>query len=122
LRALLDAMNRRIRFLLHRDQTIGHAYFTSVRDFHSLKQVFLNQIIPLLQEYFYEDWHRVQLVLRDVGPNHQPSESQIIAHKTVNQTEVLGFEHDDYEDSVEYWVVDESELVPDAIRKIYETS
>jgi 5-methylcytosine-specific restriction protein B len=122
LRALLDAMNRRIRFLLHRDQTIGHAYFTSVRDFHSLKQVFLNQIIPLLQEYFYEDWHRIQLVLRDVGPNHQPSESQIIAHKTVNQTEVLGFEHDDYEDSVEYWVVDESELVPDAIRKIYETS
>ncbi|WP_347989937.1 AAA family ATPase [Methylomonas sp. AM2-LC] len=122
LRALLDTMNKRIRFLLHRDQTIGHAYFTSVRDFNTLKQVFLNQIIPLLQEYFYEDWHRIQLVLRDVGPNRSPVEPQIIGHKTVNDTDVLGFDHDDYEDSIEYWVVDEDELVPDAIRKIYELS
>lgn len=121
LRDLLSALNKRIRFLLHRDQTIGHAYFTTVRDFYSLKQVFLNQIIPLLQEYFYEDWHRIQLVFRDVGPNNEKIEPQIICHKKISKIEVLGFDHDDYDDSIEYWVVDEENLSPDAIRKIYES-
>lgn len=121
LRALLSTLNKRIRFLLHRDQTIGHAYFTSVRDFYALKQVFLNQLIPLLQEYFYEDWHRIQLVFRDVGPNNEKIEPQIICHEEISEVDILGFDHDDYDDSIEYWVVDENEMTPDSIRKIYES-
>jgi 5-methylcytosine-specific restriction protein B len=107
LRALLKAVNQRIRFLLNRDMTLGHAYFIKVRDFPALKGVLLNQIIPLLQEYFYEDWHRIQLVLRDVGPVGEKLEPQIICHETLNELEVLGFDHDDYEDLIEYRVATE---------------
>ncbi len=120
LRALLEAMNRRIRFLLNRDMMIGHAYFIDVRNFDDLKVVLFNKIIPLLQEYFYENWHRIQLVFRDVGPTGEKLEPQIVCHDTLNEVEVLGFDHDDFDDLTEYWVVDSDEITPDAVRKVYE--
>jgi DNA polymerase III delta prime subunit len=119
LRALLETMNRRIRFLLNRDMTLGHAYFINIRDFSGLQDVLLNQIIPLLQEYFYEDWHRIQLVFGDVGPFGDKLEPQIICHETLNELEVLGFDHEDYEDLTEYRVAQREEITPDAVRKVY---
>ena len=119
LRALLETMNRRIRFLLNRDMTLGHAYFINIRDFFGLQDVLLNQIIPLLQEYFYEDWHRIQLVFGDVGPFGDKLEPQIICHETVNELEVLGFDHEDYEDLTEYRVAQREEITPAAVRKVY---
>ncbi len=119
LRAFLESMNRRIRFLLNRDMTLGHAYFVTVRNFSDLQGVLLNQIIPLLQEYFYEDWHRIQLVLGDVGPAGEKLEPQIICHETLNEQEVLGFDYDDYEDLIEYRVASRDEITPDSVRKVY---
>lgn len=121
LRALLTAMNRRIQFLLGRDQMLGHAYFTAVKDFPALKRVMTQQVIPLLQEYFYDDWHRIQLVLRDVGPSGEPLEPQLIGHRSLSETEVLGIDHTDYDDVIDYWIAPESEITPSAIRKVYET-
>jgi len=120
LRALLDAMNRRIRFLINRDMTLGHAYFYKVRDFSGLKEVLLTQIVPLLQEYFYEDWHRIQLVFRDVGPGGEKLEPQIICHETLSEENVLGFDHDDFEDLIEYRIAETTEITPDTVRKVYE--
>ena len=122
LRALLEAINRRIRFLLSRDMTIGHSYLISVRDFSELRNVLLSRIIPLLQEYFYDDWHRIQLVFRDVGSSGEKREPQIIRHEPFKEVEILGFDHDDFEDSTEYWVANETEITPAAIRKVYEKS
>ena len=120
LRALLKTVNRRILFLLNRDSTIGHSYFMKVRDFEGFKKVLLSRIVPLLQEYFYEDWHRIQLVFCDVGPNGEKLEPQIIRHELLREEEIIGFDHDDFEDSFEYRVVDEDQITPEAIRKIYE--
>ena len=120
LRALLETVNRRIRFLLSRDMTIGHSYFMNVRDFSELKNVLFSRIIPLLQEYFYDDWYRIQLVFRDVGANKEKREPQIIKHETLREVEVIGFDHDDFEDSIEYRVAPEDEVTPSAIRKVYE--
>ena len=120
LRKLLEAVNRRIRFLLGRDMTIGHSYLIDVRNFDELRNVLYSRIIPLLQEYFYDDWHRIQLVFRDVGANREKREPQIIKHETLKEIEIIGFDHDDFEDSTEYRVADEDEISPAAIRKIYE--
>ncbi len=60
---LLAAMNKRIRFLLDREHQIGHTYFMGVKDMDSLAKTFRNKIIPLLQEYFYDNWEKIDLVL-----------------------------------------------------------
>ena len=120
LRDLLAAMNLRIRFLLNRDLMLGHAYLMEVRNFHDLKMVILNKFVPLLQEYFYGDWHKMQLVFCDVNAIGKPLEPQIIVHETLESAQILGFEHDDFEDLIDYRVANSDEITPDAIRKIYE--
>lgn len=61
--ALLRSINERLEFLADRDRLIGHAYLTRVTSIADLRVVFQRQIIPLLQEYFFDDWSRVELVL-----------------------------------------------------------
>lgn len=70
--SLLTRINQRIELLYDRDHTIGHAYFTALRDlpngkirFDLLEQIFRNKIIPLLEEYFFEDWQKIRLILGD---------------------------------------------------------
>ena len=74
LKALLLILNRRVAYFLGKDLSIGHAYFLSGIDLASptkrdLLSVFLNKIIPLLEEYFYNDLTKVRLVLGDQGKN-----------------------------------------------------
>jgi 5-methylcytosine-specific restriction protein B len=120
LRRLLDAMNHRIRFLLSRDLMLGHAYLCPVANLTQLKTVFLNQFIPLLQEYFYEDWHKIQLVFRDIDATGKLVEAPLIGHVKLTSRDVFGFTHDDFEEVVEYRVSTAQEITPDSIRKIYE--
>ena len=66
--AMLDKINERITFLYDREHTIGHALFTGLRvdaSIDKLKSIFEKSVIPLLQEYFYEDYQKIQLVLGD---------------------------------------------------------
>lgn len=64
---LLEAINIRIEYLYDRDHTLGHAYLIDVKTFDDLKFAFKNMIIPLLAEYFYEDWENIDLVLNQNG-------------------------------------------------------
>ncbi|ELO6354138.1 AAA family ATPase, partial [Campylobacter jejuni] len=88
LQNILISINKRIEFLLDREKTIGHAFFMSeavkfnknnwikpdeyeedwyVLSISKLKKVFQNKIIPLLQEYFYNDYALINAVLNDNG-------------------------------------------------------
>lgn len=65
---MLSRMNQRIFVLYDREHTIGHAYFLPLRDnpiIQKLGEIFQNRIIPLLQEYFCEDYEKNRLVLGD---------------------------------------------------------
>jgi len=66
--ALLSKMNRRIELLLGRDYMLGHAYFMGLKDtptIEALAQIFRRQLLPLLQEYFFEDWQKIAWVFND---------------------------------------------------------
>ena len=65
---LLSVINERIEVLLDRDHAIGHAYFLPLKEepvLDHLALIFRNKIVPLLQEYFFEDWQRIQWILND---------------------------------------------------------
>lgn len=67
LQRLLESINNRIEFLLDRERTIGHAFLIDVKNLSDLKAVFKNKILPLLQEYFYDDYAKINAVLNDNG-------------------------------------------------------
>ncbi|QTD65534.1 AAA family ATPase [Acinetobacter towneri] len=70
---ILETMNKRIKVLLDRDHCIGHAYFTPLIEEPSLEllmTIFEKRIIPLLQEYFFDDWNKINLVLGENGMVH----------------------------------------------------
>lgn len=64
---LLGRINDRLEYLLDRDHRIGHAYLMKTGTLEDLRMVFADQIIPLLQEYFFDDLGKVAMVLTGAG-------------------------------------------------------
>ena len=62
-RKIFKIINQRIELLKDREHQIGHSYFMGVNSEEGLKAVIYDKIIPLLQEYFYGDYEKIQLVL-----------------------------------------------------------
>jgi 5-methylcytosine-specific restriction protein B len=60
---LLTALNRKLEAYLDRDHQIGHSYFMGLNDVADLRFAWEHKIVPLLQEYFYGDGEKLQLVL-----------------------------------------------------------
>src|SRR5690554_846140 len=63
LEQLLKTINERIEVLVDRDHTIGHSYFLNVQSEEDLKDVFKDKVIPLLQEYFFGDYSKMEMVI-----------------------------------------------------------
>ncbi|WP_104399021.1 McrB family protein [Vibrio penaeicida] len=94
LERLLKVLNERIEILYDREHTLGHAFFMPVKNkledkeqkhlaFSELVTVFQNKIIPLLEEYFFEDWDKIRLVLAD---NQKTEHLQFVTKSSLEQT------------------------------------
>ncbi len=90
---MLSVINRRIEFLFDREHTIGHAFFMPLRSDPSIEKladIFEKSIIPLLQEYFYEDYSKIQLVLGDDGKRKdEDKQYQFIRDSEVKPIEIF---------------------------------
>ena len=60
---LLTRLNQRIVALLDRDHQIGHSYFMGIESADELRFAWYHRVVPLLQEYFYNDGERLKAVL-----------------------------------------------------------
>lgn len=79
---LIEKLNRRIEVLHDREHTLGHSYFWDLREERTLEKlahIFENKILPLLQEYFFEDYEKIRMVLGDT--NKKDEKTQFILKK-----------------------------------------
>lgn len=89
---MLTRINKRIVALYDREHTIGHAYFMELKvspTIDILAQIFEYTIIPLLQEYFYDDYEKIRLVLGD--NQKEEMETQFIISKANDYSELFGY-------------------------------
>jgi hypothetical protein len=84
--ALLRTLNERIELLLDRDHRLGHAYFIGVATLSDLDRVFADHILPLLAEYFHDDWGQIALVL--VNPTL--GQSEFVTMEELDPAKVFG--------------------------------
>lgn len=96
-RNFFDTINKRIEFLYDRDHLLGHAYFLPLKDDPSLERlnhIVLDKVIPLLQEYFHDDWEKIQLVLW----------KWLIQSEDIIASDILWTDTSDYEDQTRYYI------------------
>ena len=127
---MLDAINQRVEALYDRDHCIGHAYFTSLRQapdgderMAALQQVFSTRILPLLEEYFFEDWQKIRLVLAD---NQKNVPAQFLLESTDHEddlTRLFGGDHglDSFSTKRRFVLQESAFSNPDAYVGIYQT-
>ena len=96
---LLKKINERIGFLLDKDHMIGHTEFMNVTSKKKLVDLFANYIIPLLEEYFHNDYENIQRVLGDNDDWHKKEENRIFQEeKEKNSHDLFGGEVDGFDD------------------------
>ena len=87
---LLDRINRRITVLLDKEHRLGHAWFMglgTVVTAEALAIVFRNHILPLLEEYFFEDWEKIRWVLND---HRKEPENRLLRQDEGDPVELFG--------------------------------
>ncbi|WP_243155206.1 McrB family protein [Romboutsia sp. CE17] len=103
---LLKTINDRIEFLLDRDHKIGHAYFIKENlSFEDLVLIIKNKVIPLLQEYFYDDFEKIDMILGGSGKN---GDNDYLLNKSIIKASSLFKSNQGamYPDQVKYSVVE----------------
>ena len=126
---MLKTINERIEYLYDRDHTIGHAYFLGVSNMSSLENVFKNKILPLLQEYFYDDWEKIRLVLGDnqkektnetnSDDKQENNKTQFITKNKKRASELFGGKIEDIDDKVLYEINFKAFSDPQSYKEIY---
>jgi 5-methylcytosine-specific restriction protein B len=89
---MLESLNERIEYLYDRDHTIGHAFFWDVDSLGKLDAVFRFKVIPLLQEYFYEDWAKIAVALNEPQQGEGFLEIRLIEPPVSTWRQDVGYE------------------------------
>lgn len=115
--SLLDLINRRIEYFYDRNHMIGHSYLNNIETIEELSKVIKNKIIPLLQEYFYDDFEKIGLILGGIGESED--DDFIVYKEEIESCDLFNKEFSyDLSNKVKYHI--KSDIGIKEIKNIYE--
>ncbi|GAB6263392.1 McrB family protein [Photobacterium sp. R1] len=123
---LLQTLNDRIEALYDREHTLGHGFFFPAYNvaksgkpdeaLSELAKAFKGKIVPLLQEYFHDDWSKIRLVLGDNqkrgNDRKELEEQQFVRREKIEYQKLFGnqYEPDGYmSDEYRYTLADQND-------------
>ena len=113
---MVKKINERIEILYDREHTIGHALFLGLVEtstVEKLASIFKKSIIPLLQEYFYEDYKKIQLILGDNGK--KDNSNKFICDKEIKIREIFNGDINDID--VAFYSIDSYLQIYEKVKK-----
>ncbi|MBQ6932797.1 MAG: AAA family ATPase [Clostridia bacterium] len=88
---LFDTLNSRIELLLDRNHMVGQAMFMSVRNADDVIRIIRDKIVPLLEEYFFNDLQKIQMVFNDLDESGELRSDAIYMHSTLSVDSYFDF-------------------------------
>ncbi|CAC9570418.1 hypothetical protein [uncultured Gammaproteobacteria bacterium] len=107
---ILKVINQRIEILYDREHLIGHSFLMDIQDLSGLRNAFKNKILPLLEEYFYDDFEKIRKVLNDNGGRF---------YQKVEENDSLSFDNENIQKDI-YKKANIDKLEAKSFQKIYE--
>ena len=115
---IFETLNSRIELLLDSQHLLGHALFLGAKTANAISGVISNSVIPLLEEYFYDDIQKIQLVFNDLDDTGALRVNAIYQHEDIVADDFFAYTGDYMiDDKKHYHVADK--ITIDSLKQIY---
>lgn len=99
---LLKSINEKISVMIDQDHQIGHSYFMNIVDVKELRKLWYSKIIPLLQEYFYNDWDQLEIVIKGFVKTMPRGKLEKIFGSNSSYVDAIIGSIENFEDDIEF--------------------
>lgn len=115
---LFNTLNARIEILLDSQHLLGHALFIGCKSLNDIANVIRNSVVPLLEEYFYDDVQKIQMVFNDLDDNGDLRTTAIYKHTDLVADDYFSYTGDYMIDDKKHYSVSE-DITKDSLEQIY---
>lgn len=116
---LFDTINSRIELLLDANHMLGHAYFMKVRNSQDIADVIAYKVVPLLEEYFFDDPQKIQLIFNSLNVNGELKENAVYYHEELSPDNLFSYTGEYDIEPVKHFFVNPN-LTSESLVQIYQ--
>lgn len=116
---LFDTINSRIELLLDANHMLGHAYFMKVRNSQDIADVIAYKVVPLLEEYFFDDPQKIQLIFNSLNVNGDLKENAVYCHEELSPDDLFSYTGEYDIEPVKHFFVNPN-LTSESLVQIYQ--
>lgn len=115
---LFNALNARIEILLDSQHLLGHALFIGCKTIEDIANVIRNSVVPLLEEYFFDDVQKIQFIFNDLDTNGDLRPTAIYKHEELAADVYFAYTGDYMIDDKKHYSVSDS-ITKESIEQVY---